>query len=56
MQAVSADLLGCIDRGETQPTEDSVQVLKKASDDLLTEIGRLIHRVTPSVRPPSKTR
>ncbi|MCF7995268.1 MAG: EAL domain-containing protein [Chromatiaceae bacterium] len=56
MQAVAADLLGRIERGETQPTEDSVQALQKASDDLLTEIGRLIHRVTPSVRQPSETR
>ncbi|MEA3641332.1 MAG: EAL domain-containing protein [Lamprobacter sp.] len=53
MQAVAADLLSRIRCGEIEPTAESLKILQKASDDLLTEIGRLIHRVTPSARPPS---
>ncbi len=54
LQAVAADLLERIRTDQPRPTADRLMVLQKASDDLLTEIGRLIQRVTPSVRPPSQ--
>lgn len=55
LQAVAADLLGRIQTDQYRPTVDRPRVLQKASDDLITEIGRLIQRVTPGVRPPSRS-
>jgi len=52
LQAVTANLLTRIRADEVEPSVDEIRVLRKASDDLLTEIGRLIQRVTPSVRTP----
>ena len=51
LQAVAADLLERIHTDKRMPTPERLRVLQKASDDLLTEIARLIQRLTPAVRP-----